>query len=244
MANPPAFSMIAMKRNMEDKSAGYGVTPCSTMHPFRMGYTATIGEPPRVLPVDTGHLHIKHEPRCVSAEIKNGQFHVYRQVFILFRAKNEIKYAYDMLYPTMENYNSVLIPAVNSSVAPLLGDVILTLKEFTHDTWHNLVDSVVHVCVTFPRADASQHLQYLAKGSMGMNRWMSFLSCFTFPLTEKSTIKESAYQTYQKKYPTLPDHNRLLEIEGGCFTTFNPTKRVADGDPEDSQATQRPKVEK
>jgi hypothetical protein len=242
MANPPAFSMIAMKRDMGDRSAGYSVTPCSTMHPFRMGYTATIGEPPRVLPVDTGHLHIKHEPRCVSAEIKNGQIHVYQQAFILFRAKNEIKYAHDMLYPTMENYSSVLIPAVNSSDTLLLGDVILTLKEFTHDTCDNLVDSVAHVCVTFPRSDASQYLQYLAKGSMGIQRWMTFLSCFTFPLTEESTIIEPAYQAYEKKCLTLPDHNRLLEIEGGCFTTFNPTKRVADGDPEDSQATQRPRV--
>jgi hypothetical protein len=244
MANPPAYSMIAIKRDTEDRSRGFAVTPCSTMHKFCVGYTATIGEPesPPVLPFETGHIHIKHEPRCVSAEIKNGQFHVYHKVFILFRAKNEIKHAYDMLRPTRENYSSVLIPSVNSSVTPLLGDVIIALKEFPHDTKKNLTDSVSHLCITFPRADASQYLQYLAKVSVGMQKWLHFLSCLTFPLTDESTFIESAYQNYQTKCLKLPDHNRLLEIERGCFTTFNPTKRVADGDLEDSQATQRPKV--
>jgi hypothetical protein len=213
-------------------------------YPLSTGYKATIGEPPLVLLTDRGHLDIKHPPKCVSAEIVDGRYVVHYSAFILFRPKNEIKYAYDMLFPKMENYSSVLIPEVNSSFTPLLGDVIFAFRELKPDTWKNLNDSLSHVCITFPKSDASRYLQFLAKGAGGMNQWMRFLSCFTYPLTEASTIDKDKYQTFLGRMKPDPTHNRLLEIESGSFTTYNRTKRVADWGPEDSQATQRPKVEK
>ena len=238
MANPQAHRLIAMHNGGGITCRALVITPRSMVFPVRYadGMHTSFGAKAPVFDPNRYHLHIDHVPPCESARLQNGQLLIKAETYIIFRAQAPMTHAYQMLFPKRELYSAMLIPKVGTSLIPLVGDVIFAMKSLDINTWEDFMKSIAWICIAVPKADSSQHLKMLGQAPAGMNDWLRFVSCFTFPLAEASTIQQDGYDAYLRKSvgPTTPP-DALLMQDGKliAFNPRNPVKRAAESTADD-----------